>query len=82
MTVNADTQVYKGYTIEVDIDPVPGMNWRLQIKDSQGRLFSEVSLCNSKEAAFTVAWEIIDAEERMPGDIDYQPLSELRDHQG
>lgn len=79
------TEAYKGYTINVDVDveELPeGMNWEYWIVDQQGNLFTEGSFCKSKENAFTIAREIIDAEERMPGDIDYQPLSDFPDHQG
>lgn len=82
MTVEADTEVYKGYSIEVAIDGPSLHTWKCRITNAQGRLFVECPGCNSEEAALTVAHQIIDAEERMPGDIDYQDPREYPDFGG
>ena len=83
MTVNATREVYFGYIIEVDIDDLPaGMNWEYWIEDPQGRLLSEGSFCKSREEAFTLAHEIIDASLRLPGYNDYQDFKEYPDFTG
>jgi hypothetical protein len=57
-------EVYKKYTINVSADDeLPeGMKWEYCILDQGGNLFAEGSFCKSKENAFTIAREIIDAE--------------------
>ncbi len=62
MTVEANTEVYKGYSIEVAIDAPPLDTWRCRITDPQGRLFAECPGCNSRVSAFIVAEQIIDAD--------------------
>jgi hypothetical protein len=83
MTVEANTEVYKGYSIEVAIDAPPLDTWQCRITDPQGRLFAKSPGCNSRESAFIVAEQIIDADILTEGrDIEYQNPREYPDFTG
>ncbi|WP_026730810.1 hypothetical protein [Fischerella sp. PCC 9605] len=76
------TEIYKDYIIESAIDDSLRATWKCKITDSRLRFFTEVKGCNSRESAFTVARQIIDAEERSPGNTDYQDPKEYPDFTG
>jgi hypothetical protein len=83
MTIETDTEVYKGYSIEVAIDGPSLDTWKCRITDAQGRLLVECPGCNSRESAFIVAEQIIDADILTEGrDIEYQNPREYPDFTG